>query len=355
MKALAITAAALALFFGLIIVVLAFLPGGQSGDSAVIIEVQPPAPAGDQRSDNGGGAPAEVDITGLNPQVEKLMETPEPKVPAPGEPLAAAPLSDVTEQSDYGPLPKIADNGARPEQVYAQPSKYTGAAGEGQPPRVAILVEGLAKADVVSTAIDTLPSEMSLALGPYGDGLQDWVDRARAKGHEVLLQVPLEPPDYPTVDPGPNTLLTSLDTEENKKRLHWLMSRFTGYVGVTNFMGGRFVGDGAAMQPVLAELNGRGLFYVGDGSREDSTAPQIAHSLGMNFAGATVRIGADASPEAVGQSLSELEAAAREGGAAIAVADASPETIGALSKWAAGLQQKGLVLVPVSAAVSSQS
>ena len=57
------------------------------------------------------------------------------------------------------------------------------------------------------------------------------VARARGEGHEVLLQVPMEPFDYPDNDPGPQTLLTSLDAGQNIDRLHWLMSRFQGYVG----------------------------------------------------------------------------------------------------------------------------
>ena len=33
------------------------------------------------------------------------------------------------------------------------------------------------------------------------------VARAREAGHEVLLEVPMEPFDYPDNDPGPQTLL----------------------------------------------------------------------------------------------------------------------------------------------------
>ena len=53
----------------------------------------------------------------------------------------------------------------------------------------------------------------------------------------MLLQVPMEPFDYPDNDPGPQTLLTSLDAGQNIDRLHWLMSRFQGYVGIVNYHG----------------------------------------------------------------------------------------------------------------------
>ena len=61
----------------------------------------------------------------------------------------------------------------------------------------------------------------------------------------------MEPFDYPDNDPGPQTLLTSLTPDQNIDRLHWLMSRFQGYVGIVSYMGARFtaVGTGAGAGP----------------------------------------------------------------------------------------------------------
>ena len=73
---------------------------------------------------------------------------------------------------------------------------------------------------------------MTLAFAPYGADLESWPSTRARDEHEVLLQVPMEPFDYPDNDPGPQTLLTSLSSEQNIDRLHWLMSRFQGYVGI---------------------------------------------------------------------------------------------------------------------------
>ena len=81
---------------------------------------------------------------------------------------------------------------------------------------------------------------VTFALAPYGADLEKLAERARANGHEVLLQVPMEPFDYPDNDPGPQTLLTSLTAEQNIDRLHWLMSRFQGYVGMIELHGRTF-------------------------------------------------------------------------------------------------------------------
>jgi polysaccharide deacetylase 2 family uncharacterized protein YibQ len=55
------------------------------------------------------------------------------------------------------------------------------------------------------------------------------------------------------------------------------------------------------------------------------------------------------------QQLAKLEQLAKEQGAAIGVARASPATVKQLSAWAEKLEGKGIVLVPVSAAVRSRA
>ena len=100
---------------------------------------------------------------------------------------------------------------------------------------------------------------MTLAFTPYGADPPSSSSARAAQGHEVLLQIPMEPFDYPDNDPGPQTLLTSANAEQNLDRLHWHLSRFQGYAGIANFMGARFVATDAAMQPVIREAAKRGL------------------------------------------------------------------------------------------------
>jgi polysaccharide deacetylase 2 family uncharacterized protein YibQ len=267
--------------------------------------------------------------------------------------LAPVPASELVETSQYGPLPKIAADGRRPADVYARPSRYAQAT--GGPARVAVLVSGFGvPGGADDDLIKGLPPPVSIAYGAYGHSLQEMVTKARAEGHEVLLAIPLEPDDYPNEDPGPHTLLTSLPTDENIKRLHWLMSRYAGYAGVTNHMGAKFLSTESALRPVLEELKQRGLICFIDGSEGDSTAGQVASGLGLEYAVAQVRLDAGASAAETAEALAKLEAAAKTRGAAIGVAQAAPSTVKQITEWAGSLESKGLVLVPVSAAMRAQ-
>ena len=223
-------------------------------------------------------------------------------------------------------------------------------AGNADGPRIALIVGGLGVgASSTSEALSKIPGPVTFAFAPYGSDLENLVARARGEGHEILLQVPMEPFDYPDNDPGPQTLLSSLSGEQNVDRLQWLMSRFQGYVGVTNQMGARFTASEASLAPVLRETAKRGLIYVDDGSSPRSLASQIAGANKVPFAKADVIVDAVPTAAEIDKALVRLETIARERGTAIGYATALPVTIDRVARWAKAVAGRGIVLVPISA------
>ena len=201
------------------------------------------------------------------------------------------------ENSRHGSLPKIAADGTRPADTYARVQK---ASLDKIGPRVAIVIGGLGIGQAGTfEALSKLPAPITFAFAPYGNDLPRWVARARREGHEVLLQVPMEPFDYPDNDPGPQTLLTSLTSKQNVDRLHWFMSRFQGYVGIANYMGGRFTASENAIGPLLRETAQRGLIYFDDGTSARSVTTQIAGAASVSFAKADIVLDAASTPAAI--------------------------------------------------------
>ncbi len=222
------------------------------------------------------------------------------------------------------------------------------------PVRIAIVVGGLGINNVITQeAVQRLNSSMSLAFAPYGADLERQVARAREDGHEVLLQAPMEPFDYPDNDPGPHTLAVSLPDEQVADRLQWLMARFPGYVGIVNFMGGRFMSNEVSLSPVLKEIRSRGLLFMDDGTSGRSIAPQVADSIGLSHAKADVVLDAVQRAVEIDAALARLEKIAREKGSAIGSATALPVTIDRLARWAKAAEARGVTLVPVSALATS--
>jgi polysaccharide deacetylase 2 family uncharacterized protein YibQ len=263
--------------------------------------------------------------------------------------LVAAPDKRLIEKSRWGLLPRIGADGARPAEIYARPI-VASAKLPPSAPRLAVMVGGLGiNADGTANAIARLPAAVSLGFAPYGGDLEREAAQAREAGHEILLQAPMEPFTYPADNPGPHTLLASASASENLDSLHWLMARFVGYVGVVNYLGGKFTADAHVLSPALAEIAARGLVYLDDGSSPRSVAREAAASLDLPSGKADVVIDADPAPQAIDAALTRLEALARSHGGAIGVAAALPASVERIARWSAGLEARGVALAPVSA------
>ena len=255
--------------------------------------------------------------------------------------------SRLLEKSRYGMIPTSAD-GLKPVNVYAGDVDRAKAA---KMPIVAIVVGGLGVGAAKTVdAILKLPAAVTLAFTPYGSDPGKLVERARAQHHEILLQIPMEPYDYPDNDPGPQTLLTTLAAEQNVDRLYWHLSRFQGYAGIANFMGARFVATDTAMAPIVKEAAKRGLGLFDDGSAR-SVAPSLAATQAIPFAKADVPIDAVPTAGEIDRALAKLEGLAKERGMAVGVASALPISIERISAWARTLDSHGLLLVPLTTAM----
>ena len=259
-----------------------------------------------------------------------------------GKALVADPA--LAENTPQGPLPRIAEDGRKPMTAYAGPVPGGGKF------KIAIVVNGLGMSALsTKAALDALPAGVTLGFAPYASDVGQWVSDARARGHEVLLEIPMEPFDFPDSDPGPHTLRAGQEEDANTQRLTWALSRFTGYAGVTNLLGQRFLSDTDALSPVLTYLNRRGLYFFDNGAASQSVLPTVASQLGMPAAQSGAALDTIQTALEIDHRLSELETQARANGSAVGSAFLYPVSIARIAEWARGLQSRGFVLVPVSA------
>lgn len=250
--------------------------------------------------------------------------------------LPPAPITGFYAPGPGGPLPIIAADGRTPAQVYARPFTANGR------PRIAVVVGGLGlDAKKTRQAIETLPPEVTLSFVVYADGLQGWIDLARSRGHEVLLEAPMEPKDYPENDPGPYTLMADAQAVDVIRKLEWILSRATGYFGLANYMGSRFLQTDPAYDAFASSLRGRGLAFFDDG---------LAQGRGGGMARATADVIVDDQPTstAVDQELLALEALALQKGQAIGLGQPRPLTLDKIARWAPEIEKRGYQLAPVS-------
>ena len=337
-------------------------------DGKPIVE-EPPAEAKQAAKETAPrvAEPAKVEKPAAGPQINlpSLAANTPPPLPAAGAAPAAAsrtgrfgppvqlkkaPEPGMVEQGPKGPLPIIAEDGRQAWKVYGRPFD------EGDKrPRIAIVITDLGLSAAATTAaIQQLPGAVTLAFAPYGAKVQELVEEARAAGHETLMAAPSEPPEFPRNDPGPYTLLAALSTAENLDRLEYVLSRVPGYVGVVTTTGGRFFANEEQLQPVLTLLRRRGLLYVDGRGTPKSLVQQMSAAVGLPRAYGNRFLDLEASRGAIDTRLAELERIAKETGIAIGIGHPYPVTIERVARWTESLEEKGLVLVPITATVDRQ-
>jgi uncharacterized protein len=306
-----------------------------------VAAVAPPPTAAQAPSQPRAEGPAIIKVP---PQPDQPIVLRDPTSVAHDTRTAHMPDRALIEESAHGPLPVRAADGRRPVDVYARP--WSGARGA----KVAIVIGGMGVSQTgTQSAITKLPPEVTLAFAPQGNSLDRWMQDARRRGHELVLQIPLEPFDYPNVDPGRNTLTVEADADENLDALHASLGRMTNYVGVVNYMGARFLAEPAAVSPLMGELSRRGLLFLDDGSTARSLAGEQALANRVPFAAADAAIDAQRDRPAILKKLDELERTARARGHALGIGFAFDTTVDAVAQWAAEARRRGIEIVPVSA------
>jgi hypothetical protein len=262
-----------------------------------------------------------------------VPETPAKPAPPPSDPQVAtlAPPPNVSVGSDATWL--------KNSVAFAVP--------QGRPLIAVVLDDvGVARSHA-ELAID-LPSVITLSFMTYADGVADMAARAHAKGHELMLHVPMEPLDG-DVDPGPHALTVGAPEAELLKRLAWDLGRFPGYIGINNHMGSRFTQDERGMRVVLGELKRRSLLFLDSRTIGTTIGDRLAARMGVAHVIRDVFLDNEMDETAVIKQLMQAEKIAASKGQAIAIGHPHPATIAAIRAWMPKAAARGFVIVPLSA------
>lgn len=222
-------------------------------------------------------------------------------------------------------------------------------------PMIAVVIDDLGVDRKRSDRIVALPGPLTTAFMAYAKDLPRVTAAARAKGHELMLHMPMEPQGG-SYDAGPDgeVLTVGLSAAEVRRRVAEGLGRFDGMIGLNNHMGSRFTQDPAGMKAVMEELSKRGLMFLDSMTSPKSVGVDEARRHGVPALARDVFIDNEETYDAVMAQLHRTEQVARKQGNAIAIGHPHDATIDALTAWLPTLKDKGLVLVPISAILRRQ-
>lgn len=221
-------------------------------------------------------------------------------------------------------------------------------------PKIALVIDDMGMNRRNTQRVVELSENLTLAYLPYAGDLARQTQKAADKGHELLVHVPMQPQAMENYNPGPNALLTELTPAQNLQRLDENLSRFEGYIGLNNHMGSKMTSSREAMQPIMAEIKRRGLWFLDSRTSGNSAAAPLAAEMDIPHASRDVFLDNVAVVQDVLVQLKELERIARHRGYAVAIGHPYDATILALQHWLPQAQARGVEIVPLSAIIAQR-
>jgi len=262
-------------------------------------------------------------------------------------------VATVEEKPQPKPVPQVAAAASSEQQQQTWRRNAVPFRDLASRPLIAIVIDDVGLDRPHSKRAWELPGPLTMSFLPYAKDLRDQAKAARARGHELMLHLPMEPGGH--ADPGPNALLVTLSEGELKHRVTTALDSFDGYVGVNNHMGSRFTAYKPGMETVLRQFKGRGLLFLDSRTTPSSVGDQVAQELGVPSVARNVFLDDEMTVAAVRQKLAETEGVARRQGFAVAIGHPHEATIQALADWLPGVAGKGFALAPLSAVLRKRN
>jgi hypothetical protein len=218
-------------------------------------------------------------------------------------------------------------------------------------PKIAIIIDDLGYDRNIATSFIQFDLPLSLSVLPMAPYTDYIANEAYKSGRELILHLPMEPKDYPHLNPGPGALLIEMDDKAIRKTITDHLNRISGIRGVNNHMGSSFTEIPEKMSVVLNVIRKRNLFYIDSITTNKTVAFKLAKKMGIPAASRNIFLDNDLSPGAIMLQVKRLLSLARHSGVAIGIGHPHRETLDVLMRLLHELKTE-VEVVPVSELVS---
>lgn len=216
-----------------------------------------------------------------------------------------------------------------------------------QLPKVSIIIDDIGYERIIADKFLSLDAVLTFSVFPHSPFQKSFVKKAAAKGYEIMLHLPMEPNEFPKVNPGPDALLTSMSPDELISQLNENLDAIPSIKGVNNHMGSKMTAVSTQMYQIFSVLKKRKLFFIDSRTTPASLCKPSARLLQIPFAQRDVFLDHLQESDFIRKQIKELIRIAISQGEAIAIAHPHSVTYEVLREELPELQKK-VRLVPAS-------
>ena len=214
-------------------------------------------------------------------------------------------------------------------------------------PSVALIIDDLGYDRKIAQKFAQLDVSLTFSILPHSPFQQKIARLARSKGLEIMIHMPMDPVEYPQVDPGPGTLLTSMSPDELIDQIDQNLNTLPGVKGVNNHMGSRMTSESTQMYQFFSVLKKRGLFFIDSRTTAESLCEPSARLFQVPFAKRDIFIDHHLRPEFIRKQIKELIRIAKKNGEAVGIMHPHSTTLQILQEMMPDLKRQ-VRLVPAS-------
>lgn len=219
------------------------------------------------------------------------------------------------------------------------------------PPLVAIIVDDIGYDRPMARRFLDLNIPLTFSVLPYAPFNRTILPAARDQGIEIMLHLPMEPDEYPSVQPGPGALLGSMTPDQLIAQLETNLDQFHHLAGVNNHMGSKLSTSPEHLRQIFSILKKRDLFYIDSRTTAKTVAKPSARLLQLPFAERDIFIDHLDDPAFINAQMERLIQRAEKQGHAIGIAHPHENTYQVLKSFVPQLREK-VTLVSASTVVN---
>jgi uncharacterized protein len=210
----------------------------------------------------------------------------------------------------------------------------------GRLPKIAIIIDDIGYDKTIAKKFLALNAVLTFSILPYSPYEKSIARTVHSKGYDVMLHLPMEPDEYPSINPGPGVLLTSMTPDQLIDQLNEDLDAFPFITGVNNHMGSKMTTVSPQLNQIFSVLKGKGLFFIDSRTTPDTLCKPTAQLFKVPFAQKDVFIDHKPEPEFIRKQIHRLILIADSHGEAIGIAHPHPETFDILREMLPELEKK---------------
>ncbi|MCP3926031.1 MAG: divergent polysaccharide deacetylase family protein [Desulfobacterales bacterium] len=207
-------------------------------------------------------------------------------------------------------------------------------------PKVAIIIDDIGYNRVVAEKLIKLGIPITFSILPYSPFGDNIAQKAKDAGIEIMLHLPLEPFEYPKVNPGKGAILSGMTDEEMIDKIEMNLLDVPYVKGVNNHMGSKTTSDEKSMDLIMSLILKKKLFFIDSRTTKHSVCVKVAKGLKVPFAKRDIFLDHFQDEENVGKQVDQLIIIAEKKGWAIGIGHPYGITLRTLEKKLISMKQK---------------